>query len=58
MMRGYDAHQGTFSYHQAIGQAFQEELLGPLAAALGDATEAGSLRLRAILTSSPGPISV
>jgi hypothetical protein len=32
------------SYHQAIGQAFQEELLGPLVAALGDAMAAGSLR--------------
>jgi AcrR family transcriptional regulator len=32
------------SYHQAIGQAFQEELLGPLVAAVGDAMEAGSLR--------------
>jgi AcrR family transcriptional regulator len=32
------------SYHQAIGQAFQEELLGPLVAAIGDAMEAGSLR--------------
>jgi AcrR family transcriptional regulator len=32
------------SYHQAIGQAFQDELLGPLTAALGEAIEAGSLR--------------
>jgi AcrR family transcriptional regulator len=32
------------SYHQAIGRAFQEELLGPLVAAIGDAMEAGSLR--------------
>jgi len=32
------------SYHQAIGQAFQEELLGPLTAAIGQAMEAGSLR--------------
>jgi AcrR family transcriptional regulator len=32
------------SYHHAIGQAFQEELLGPLVAAIGDAMEAGSLR--------------
>jgi AcrR family transcriptional regulator len=32
------------AYHQAIGQAFQDELLGPLTAALGLAMTAGSLR--------------
>ena len=32
------------SYHQAIGQAFQEELLGPLVAAIEQAMAAGSLR--------------
>jgi AcrR family transcriptional regulator len=32
------------SYHQAIGQAFQEELLGPLTAALEQAMTTGSLR--------------
>ena len=32
------------SYHQAIGQAFQDELLDPLTAAIRQAMEAGSLR--------------
>jgi AcrR family transcriptional regulator len=32
------------SYHQAIGRAFQEELLGPLTAAIEQAMTAGSLR--------------
>ena len=46
------------SYHQAIGQAFQEELLGPLTAALGDRLWKPAACATAILTSSPGPISV
>jgi AcrR family transcriptional regulator len=43
MMRDM-THIKEASYHQAIGQAFQDELLGPLTAALGEAMEAGSLR--------------
>jgi hypothetical protein len=37
-------HIKEASYHRAIGQAFQEELLGPLTAAIEEAMEAGSLR--------------
>jgi AcrR family transcriptional regulator len=43
MMRDM-THIKKAAYHQAIGQAFQEELLGPLTTALEEAMEAGSLR--------------
>jgi AcrR family transcriptional regulator len=43
MMRDM-THIKEASYHQAIGQAFQKELLGPLKTALEEAMEAGSLR--------------
>jgi len=43
MMRDM-THIKESAYHQAIGQAFQDELLGPLTAAIGQAIEAGSLR--------------
>jgi AcrR family transcriptional regulator len=43
MMRDM-THIKEASYHQAIGQAFQDELLGPLTAAIGQAMAAGEVR--------------